>query len=232
MNAGEGTASGKNVGHHCSIFCGSRLCGSRLCRSVFRELDRVADDGHAVADRAQRSERAIQKCLAAKIQEGFVGAHTGTLASGQQKRHARQFGSCHMGKHKSKTAIDESNLSRTAKPSEDGCVRLVREHYSSSCRKNSWMFSCWDAVRTSFPGRAARRMESFTRSAWCARPLTSTIGRPCVAEIGSITQWRRRPPSDADPVKYSRPGCPGHVGCGRSFRFDTAGRILVRGTRV
>ena len=44
-------------------------------------------------------------------------------------------------------------------------LSVGRGHYSSSCRKNSWMFLCWDAVRTSFPGRAARPMESTTKSA-------------------------------------------------------------------
>src|SRR5450759_1459936 len=132
-----------------------------------------------------------------------------------------------MEKHKAYAAIHESNLPTTAKPSEDGGVLLVRGRYSSSCRKNSWMFSCWDAVRTSFPGRAVRLVESTTKSAWCARPLTRTTGRPCVAEIGLTNRWRIPRPPDAAPVKSNRPGCPGHAACGRTFRFDTAERISV-----
>src|SRR5271157_629683 len=217
VNTGQGTASGENVCHD---------------GSGFRKLGGVADDRHAVADRAYHREGAIQQCLAGKIQECFICAHAGTLASGKEEAHARRCGSWHMEKHKAYTAMHESNLFRTAKPSEDEYARLVRGHYSSSCRKNSWMFSCWDAVRTSFPGRGARLTESTTKSAWCARPLTSTTGRPCVAEIGSTNRWRRPRRSGAAPAKSNRPGCPGRGVCGRTFRFDTAAKISVPGTRA
>ena len=63
------------------------------------KLGGVADDRHAVADRAHHGERAIQQCLAAKLQKCFVfiwigaRAHTGTLASGKDEAHARRYGS-------------------------------------------------------------------------------------------------------------------------------------------
>src|ERR1039458_9652818 len=74
VNAGEGAASGKNVGHDGSIFG----------RSVLRKLVRVADDRHLAADRAHHGERAIQECLAAEIQKGFIRTHARTLASGEE----------------------------------------------------------------------------------------------------------------------------------------------------
>src|ERR1019366_9112029 len=92
VNAGEGTASGKNVGHHWSIFG----------RSVFCKPAGVANDGHAVADHTRHGERALQQSLAVKIQKGFIciGPHAGTLAPSEDKAHARTFDTWHMEKHK------------------------------------------------------------------------------------------------------------------------------------
>ena len=95
VNAGEGTASGKNVGHDWSIFS-----GSILRRFVLRKPGGVADDRHLAADRGHDGERAVQECLAAKIQKGFILTHARTLASGEEKTHARQCFVCHMEKHK------------------------------------------------------------------------------------------------------------------------------------
>src|SRR5580698_10270091 len=137
-----------------------------------------------------------------------------------------------MEKHKAYRAIHESNLFRKGKPLEDEGVRFAREPYSSSCRKNSWMFLCWDAVHTSFPGRAVRLVESTTKSAWYARPLINMTGRLCVAEIGSTGRRQKLQPFAVAPVRNNRPGCPAHDACDRSFRFGTVGKISVPGMRA
>ena len=84
VNSGERTASGKNVGHDGSIFSGFILRSS-----VFRKPGGVADDRDLAADRAHDGERAIQECLAAKIQKGFIRTHARTFASGEKKTHTR-----------------------------------------------------------------------------------------------------------------------------------------------
>src|ERR1035438_2296629 len=117
VNTAEGTASRKYICHDWSVFR----------RSVLSKLRRVADNRHAVADGGHHRKRAINKCLAAKFQKGFIRSHPGALTSSQEEAPARRSILCHMEKHKACTVMHESNLPRTATPTEDGDVQLIRD---------------------------------------------------------------------------------------------------------
>jgi hypothetical protein len=105
-------------------------------------------------------------------------------------------------------------------------------HHSSSCRRNSWMFSCWDAVRTSSHGRAALLAGTITRSVCSARPPINTTGRRCVAEIPSTTRQPRPPQADAVPARENPPGCRAPVALSSVFPFAIVERTSAHGMRV
>src|ERR1700678_61318 len=227
MNAGQRTAFGENIPHD-----GPNLPPSILRRFVLRKLHRIANDRQPVADRGQDDQCLIQQSSPTHWEKSLVYTHARTLASRENKSYARRFELCHMKKHKANAGIHESNLFRKRKPSEDEGVRFAREHYSPSCRKNSWTFLCWDDVRTNFPGRAALLTESTTKSAWCARLLINMTGKPCAAAIASKDRRQRLQPCAAAPAKNSLPGCPERGACARSFRFGTGEKISAPGTKV
>src|ERR1019366_4163958 len=76
VNAGEGAATGEDVGDY---------------KSEVRESLRIAHDGGIAASLGQCSEGAVQQGLPVEIQEGFVGTHTGAFASCDHKAHTRYF---------------------------------------------------------------------------------------------------------------------------------------------
>jgi hypothetical protein len=74
MNPGKRSAVREDVSDH---------------RPILSKHFRIANNRNVVAYSYERSERALQKRLSAKIQEGFVLTHSRTLASRENEAHAR-----------------------------------------------------------------------------------------------------------------------------------------------
>jgi len=151
---------------------------------------------HPAADLGHHAERASQKCLATKLQKGFIRPMR-VLLPPPRRKPARCGEFRAIGTGISPTVctavIPESNLFRTAQPAEDGDVPVIRTRLSS-CRKNSWTFLMLGHCSHEFSWPRAQPLASTTRSVPCARPRMSTTGRPCVAEAGSTSRLpiRRR----------------------------------------